>query len=557
MDSFKKQLALTGVLLVGLPLLGIPSVYAAKPVNLSHQNLSVISSLIASPASGTEIREISRSVTKSNMTHIRVQQTYAGFNVWGADAVIHMPGKSAQGRSLQGLVGVAGKDATMNGTIYQDINKDLANTREATLNANAADKAMTSAIEMYSHKIGGTTTMTDKKAARIVFIDKSHKAHWAYLVSFHADAVKAGDLPAKPNYILDAETLQVYAEWNDIKTVGDNQKLATVEVPGGGFGGNKKMGKLVYDGFEGNLHYAKLLVSRDESANNCLLQNSDVTVKSYRTNKVMSFKCTVGDKDHGDLYWDGDQDAVNEGYSPSNDALFGGNVIKGMYRDWYNVPVLKDKHGKPMILTMVVHDPIDNAYWDGSKMTFGDGVNMFYPLTSLGVAAHEISHGFTEQHSGLAYYDESGGMNEAFSDMAAQAAEFYAYGKNSWQIGPEIFKAKDEALRYMDKPSTDCGGKEPGSWCSIDDASQYYSGLDVHFSSGVYNRAFYLMGTAEGWNPKKAFEVMVQANENYWTSTSSFAEGACGVLSAAKELGYEQDAIKQAFETVQVDTSAC
>ena len=56
---------------------------------------------------------------------------------------------------------------------------------------------------------------------------------------------------------------------------------------------------------------------------------------------------------------------------------------------------------------------------------------------------------------------QSGGMNEAFSDMAAQAAEVYAYGvgKNSWQIGPEIFKEKNKALRYMDMPSKDCGVK--------------------------------------------------------------------------------------------------
>jgi pseudolysin len=240
-----------------------------------------------------------------------------------------------------------------------------------------------------------------------------------------------------------------------------------------------------------------------------------------------------------------------------NDALFGGEVIKNMYFKWYGVPVLT-KGGKPMQLKMVVHARMDNAYWDGSKMTFGDGISTFYPLTSLGVAAHEISHGFTEQHSGLAYYAESGGMNEAYSDMAAQAAEFYAYnGKNSWQIGPEIFKQADRALRYLDQPSKDCNGKKPGNWCSIDDASQYYSGLDVHFSSGVFNRAFYLMGTAEGWDAKRAFDVMVLANQNYWTKTSTFQQGACGVINAAKDLEYDVAVVKAAFEGVKVDTSSC
>ncbi len=274
----------------------------------------------------------------------------------------------------------------------------------------------------------------------------------------------------------------------------------------------------------------------------------------------MSFPCSAVDPEHNNVYWNADFDAVNDGYSPGNDALFGGQVIKHMYQDWYGMPVLTNSDGTPMMLGMVVHiRNYDNAYWDGQQMTFGDGYSMFYPLTSLGVAAHEISHGFTEQHSNLTYWSQSGGMNEAFSDMAAQAAEVYAYGtgKNSWQIGPEIFKAQDEALRYMDVPSKDCGGKNPGSWCSIDDASEYYDGLDVHFSSGVYNRFFYTLGTTRGWDARKAFDVMVQANSNYWTSNATFSTAACGVIDAAKDLGYSVDDVKAAFDVVKVDYSAC
>ncbi|HTM63803.1 MAG TPA: M4 family metallopeptidase [Gammaproteobacteria bacterium] len=554
MEIFKKRLAWSGILLFGMPLMGMPSAFAAKPINLEHQKLSTLQAIVSSPSSGTEIREISRATGKTNILHVRVQQMYSGYKVWGADAVIHIPNGSKRLKSAN-LQHLTSGNGSMNGVIYQDIDKDLAKTRSFINSAAQADKAMTTAIATFTKKAGGTANISDKKVSQLVFIDNQNKAHWAFLVSFHADALKAGELPSKPNYIMDAETMQVYAEWNNIKTVGDK---TNGEVDGGGFGGNKKMGKLVYDSQQGDLHYAKLLVKRDETSKTCSMENSDVVVRNYRGGKIMSFKCSAPDVDHAGLFWDGDQDAVNEGYSPSNDALFGGQVIKGMYRDWYNVPVLTEEDGTPMILTMVVHDPIDNAYWDGRKMTFGDGVSMFYPLTSLGVAAHEISHGFTEQHSGLAYYAQSGGMNEAFSDMAAQAAEYYAYnGKNSWQIGPEIFKAEDEALRYMDQPSKDCGSRSPGNWCSIDTADQYYSGLDVHYSSGVYNRAFYLMGTADGWNTRKAFDVMVNANENYWTSNSTFSQGACGVISSAKELGYDVEAVKSAFETVKVDTSSC
>ena len=87
-----------------------------------------------------------------------------------------------------------------------------------------------------------------------------------------------------------------------------------------------------------------------------------------------------------------------------------------MYRNWYNTAPLSFK------LKMRVHYSrnYENAFWDGSQMTFGDGATTFYPLVSLDVAAHEVSHGFTEQNSGLVYSGQSGGINEAFSDMAGK-----------------------------------------------------------------------------------------------------------------------------------------
>src|SRR5678815_6068662 len=78
-------------------------------------------------------------------------------------------------------------------------------------------------------------------------------------------------------------------------------------------------------------------------------------------------------------------------------------------------------------LVMRVHysSAYENALWDGATMSFGDGASTFYPLTSVDVAGHEVSHGFTEQHSNLTYSGQSGGMNEAFSDMGGEATEYY------------------------------------------------------------------------------------------------------------------------------------
>lgn len=116
-------------------------------------------------------------------------------------------------------------------------------------------------------------------------------------------------------------------------------------------------------------------------------------------------------------------------------------------------------------------------------------------------------------------------------------------GKNDFLIGYDIKKGSG-ALRYMDQPSRD--GR------SIDNASQYYNGIDVHHSSGVYNRAFYLLANSPGWDTRKAFEVFVDANRYYWTATSNYNSGACGVIRSAQNRNYSAADVTRAFSTVGV-----
>lgn len=545
----KKQFFLSIPLI--LAAVGCQIAYAAKPVNLNLQSVSFLHSFLSPTHANKDaikIEETNRSRDFNKTVHVRIQETYAGYPVWGGDAIIHIPNGNLTS-SLSGMLTSTQSHVSMDGMFYQDINKDLANTSSQVFSSTQFKNAFQFVINDYQRKMGKQISVNEQQNNLIVFIDTDNRAHFAYKISFTVPA-EEGKMPAKPVYIIDALTFKVYQQWNDIKT-----EEPTEEASGGGFGGNVKMGKFVYDGLTGDLPILK--IKRDLETDSCYLQNADVIVKHYRSRKIMNYACGEPDSEHNQVYWNGDSDAVNGGYSPSNDALFGGAVIKDMYQTWYGIPVLKDRHGDPMILTMVVHDPIDNAFWDGRQMTFGDGVKYFYPLTSLGVAAHEISHGFTEQHSDLQYYGQSGGMNEAFSDIAAQGAEFYAYGHNSWQIGPEIFKAEGKALRYMDQPSKDCEGGTPGEGCSIDHVDQYTEWLDVHYSSGIFNRAFYLLGTSEGWDTKKAFDVMVQANRFYWTSNSTFFRGACGVMKATRDYQYDTEAVTAAFEKVGIDTNLC
>ena len=98
-----------------------------------------------------------------------------------------------------------------------------------------------------------------------------------------------------------------------------------------------------------------------------------------------------------------------------------------------------------------------NAFWDGTQMTYGDGSGNAKPLTEIDVAGHEMSHGVTENTANLTYSGESGGLNEATSDIFGTMVEFYANNASDvgdYLIGEKInINGNGTPLRYMDKPS--------------------------------------------------------------------------------------------------------
>ena len=111
--------------------------------------------------------------------------------------------------------------------------------------------------------------------------------------------------------------------------------------------------------------------------------------------------------------------------------------------------------------------------------------------------------------------------------------------------GADIFKQPGQALRYMCDPKMD--GR------SINHARDYRNGMDVHYSSGVYNRAFCILSTRPNWNVKKAFDVFVVANQAYWGSNETFQSGAQKVLQAATRLRYQEADVIAAFRDVGID----
>ena len=433
---------------------------------------------------------------KLGVTTVRYQQMFRGLPVLNEDIVVST---HADGAFKLGY-----------GSVLKGIARDVKSIRPALTER----KVLKNAKALAAATASGRLSYENETTQLAIWQDAAGKARLVYEVSF----VQYGDKPSRPHFIIDARS-------GDVLKSFDNLQTADAHGPGG----NQKTG-IYYYGTD--FDYMDVT----QSGSTCVMDNDVVKTINLRNRKYFlpssayAFTCP-----------ENTYKSINGAYSPLNDAHYFGKVIFDMYSDWLNTAPLTFQ------LQMRVHygRNYQNAFWNGTSMTFGDGAGTFYPLVSLDVSAHEVSHGFTEQNSGLVYSGKSGGLNEAFSDMAGEAAEFYMTGTNDWMVGEQIFKGTG-ALRYMDDPTLD--------GISIGHQSDYYNGMDVHYSSGVYNKAFYLLATTAGWDTQEAFEVYARANMLYWTANTDWDTAGDGVMDAACDLGYSVSDVQASLSAVGISS---
>lgn len=541
------------LILLSLVLLSQPSL-AATEINLHQAPLSSLDKYTTLNQKSKAFKAMAASSSKpntllqknqtqsENQTITRYQQMYKGIPVVGAEVMV--------------------SNTQVNGQLINDIQIDIQP-------AISAQKALELAKSSYFRELSQVVIEKEVSELQIRSQDKT-TLQLVYLVSFKSVG-KTGK-PVWPFFIIDAQSGVITKQWNNIKNYLDS-----------GPGGNEKVKEYWY-GLDG-------LPGLDVTKTGQVCTMDTPAVKLVKVNSIWDwdgkittpFEYTCGNNT---------EEYTNGAYSPSNDAYYFGHTIVAMYRDWYGINALQTREGKPMKLVMRVHfgEQYDNAFWDGEAMSFGDGQD-FYPLVSLDVAGHEVTHGFTEQHADLEYHDEPGALNESVSDMAGQASRAYLLETNpalynktnlepntiTWGIGETIMRdAYGKALRFMDLPSSDGSSadcldrnlaRSHGAYCAIDynelkayakanisdpDDRQSYI---VHTASGVFNKAFYLLAKQIGI--KTAYHAMIIANTRYWTPTTDFKKGACGVLYAAKDLSIDINEVKSAFNQVGVDTTQC
>jgi Zn-dependent metalloprotease len=474
---------------------------------------------------GAQEKLVVRDVVKDadGTVHTRYERTYAGLPVLGGDLVVH---ETATGANK-------GVTKATNATIK------VASTSPAV----AAAKAETQALSL-AKAAGSEDTEAAQAPRKVIWAGNGSKPTLAYETV--VGGLQEDGTPNELHVITDAATGKKLYEYQGIET---------------------GTGKSLYSG----------TVTLGTYLSGSTYQLYDTSRGGHKTyNKARSTSSSAGTlfTDADDTWGTGAASSSSTDQTAAVDAAYGAQTTWDFYKNTFGRNGIKN-NGVAAYSRVHYGSAYVNAFWDDSCfcMTYGDGTSNTHPLTSLDVAGHEMTHGVTSNTAGLNYSGESGGLNEATSDIFGTAVEFYA--ANSSDVGDYLIGEKiningdGTPLRYMDQPSKD--GASANYWSSS------LKNLDVHYSSGPANHFFYLLSegsgaktingvsynsptynssTVTGIGRAKAVQIWYKALTEYFTSTTTYAGARTGTLSAAAALygstSTEYKAVAAAWSAVNV-----
>ncbi|MCX4407901.1 MULTISPECIES: M4 family metallopeptidase [unclassified Streptomyces] len=469
---------------------------------------------------GADEKLVARDVIKDadGTVHTRYERTYAGLPVLGGDLVV---------------------DTTKAGRTERVIKATRASLKVASLTPTiAASKAEKQALSL-AKADGSKKTDADRAPRKVIWAadGKPTLAYETVVGGFQDDGT-----PNQLHVITDAATGKKLYEYQGIET---------------GIGNTQYSGQVT-------------LTTTQSGSNYTLTDGARGGHKTYNLNRGTSGTGTLFSQT-SDTWGNG---TTSNAATAGADAHYGAAETWDFYKNTFGRSGIKN-NGVGAYSRVHYGNAYINAFWDDGCfcMTYGDGAGNADPLTAIDVAGHEMSHGVTSNTAGLNYSGESGGLNEATSDIFGTGVEFYAGNASDpgdYLIGEKIdINGDGTPLRYMDKPSKDGG--------SADNWSSSVGGLDVHYSSGVANHFFYLLSegsgakvingvsynspTADGLpvtgiGRDKALQIWYRALTTKFTSTTNYAAARTGTLAAAGELygttSAEYTAVQNAWAAVKV-----
>ncbi len=451
--------------------------------------------------------------------HVRVERLYQGLRVIGGDMVVH---SSRNGSFLDA-------SRTLGQAVALDIRARLGGA-----------EALRAAVLARSGSPEGVP--------QLVVYARGDRPQLAYDVRLNSE--QADGTPSELHVIIDATRGAVLDSWDDVHTA---------PAPGG--------------------------IGRSLFAGNVPLTTETATGGFTLTDNTRGGMRTVDMKNRqfgsGTAFTDADNtwgnNATSDRATVAADAQYGVALTWDYYKQVHGRNGIAND-GKGAVSRVHYGRNYANAYWSDSCfcMTYGDGNSSILPLVSIDVAGHEMSHGVTSRTAGLIYSGESGGLNEATSDIMGTNVEFFASNANDpgdYLIGEKLFTNGTSVIRNMMKPSID-GQSADCYYASV-------GGIDVHYSSGIANHFYFLLaqgttagqpsptcvagntkvatgaGTLSGIGREKAEKIWYRALTVYMTSGTTYAAARAATLSAAADLygagSAEVNAVATAWGAVLVN----
>lgn len=470
-------------------------------------------------------------VDKNGTTHVRMDRTYHGLRVIGGDLVVHQGAQA----------GLKGISQTLKAPLTLSTDADVA-AGEASSEALSRNKFNRSITSLKRHSKPELVVDATGAKPRLV---------WEVMTA----GVQKDGTPSRLASYVDAKSGAVVRAEQQIQTAdGQGNTLYSGTVP--------------LQVTQSGSTYSLKDATRGGGYTNDVNNKEDL----FLFCQLFGLGCQVGTTVTSSSSTFGNGSNSNRATAAA-DAQYGSNVTWDYFKNVHGRNGIWND-GRAAWSRVHYGNAYVNAFWDGSKMTYGDGDGTsFGPLVSLDVAGHEMAHGVTQNSANLTYSGESGGLNEATSDVFGSLVEAHAANGNDaadYYIGEEFDLAQGDGFRRMDKPSSD------GS--SVDCWSSSVGNLDVHYSSGVGNHAFYLLAegsgaktiggkphnsptcngsTVTGIGSAKAGKIWYRALTTYWTSSTNYSQARAGMLSAAKDLygqgGVEYNTVAAAWSAVSVN----
>ena len=489
-------------------------------------------------------------------THARFLQTYQGIKVFGGEVIAHMD---------------------VRGQMLAPTNGAFARIRLNTQPSISLDEALATAHRELAPQGPYASAPTAELVVLPVTVQvKAGKGEGAlayrnqilrYELAYHVHAeLENGAETRHMDYMINAHTGAVMDAWSSLQTAaasgtGNSQYSGTVAINTNSITGGYELRDTVR-----GMNFDTRNLNHATSGNGTTYTDADNT---------------WGD---GANYVEGSSTTAANGETAAVDAHYGVGLTYDYYKNIHNRNGI-DGNGTATYSRVHYSNSYDNAFWSDSCfcMTYGDG-SSFTTLTSIDVAGHEMSHGVCARTANLTYRGESGGLNEANSDINGTMVEFMAHGGGTttvpnwgsgipsetvywtgsstsspstnksvpaanYLIGEQLATASyTHPLRFMYKPSLD--GSSPDSW------SKSLGRLNVHYSSGVANHFFFLLAhgtqadafsdgiksptangsTIVGIGNDAAIRIWYRALTVYMTSSTNYSGARTATLNAAKDL---------------------